>query len=123
MTQKLSIQQAAQEMGVTTYTLRYYEEIGILPGIQRNDNGHRFYDDQDLGWIAWIKLLRSSGMPIETIREFVMLTQSGNDSIPARCEILDAHRQKIRNRIEELQGFLLKLDDKLQFYSGLMDEP
>lgn len=123
MTQKLSIQQAAQEMGVSTYTLRYYEEIGILPGIQRNHSGHRFYDDQDLGWIAWIKLLRSSGMPIETIREFVALTQSGADSIPARCEILDTHRQKIRHRITELQGFLLKLDDKLQFYQGLMDEP
>jgi DNA-binding transcriptional MerR regulator len=122
MTQKLSIQQAAQEMDVTTYTLRYYEEIGILPGIQRNDSGHRFYEDQDLGWISWIKLLRSSGMPIETIRDFVTLTQSGDDSIPARCEILDAHRQKIRHRIEELQGFLLKLDDKLQFYQGLMDE-
>ncbi|WP_420642008.1 MerR family transcriptional regulator [Candidatus Leptofilum sp.] len=121
MEQQFTIRQAAEKMGVTAYTLRYYEEIGILPGIQRNGSGHRFYDEQDLGWIGWIKLLRSSGMPIETIREFVQLTQSGNDSIPARCEILDAHRQKIRSRIDELQGFLVKLDDKLQFYQGLED--
>lgn len=122
MMQKLSIQQTAQKMGVTTSTLRYYEEVGILPGVQRNGSGHRFYEEQDLGWISWIKLLRSSGMPIETIREFVELSQSGNDSIPARCEILDAHRQKIRNQITELQGFLAKLDDKLQFYQGLIDK-
>ena len=121
MTQQFTIQQTAEKMGVTAYTLRYYEDIGILPGIQRNGSGHRVYEEQDLGWIGWIKLLRSSGMPIETIREFVKLTRSGNDSIPARCEILDAHRQKIRNRIEELQGFLVKLDDKLQFYRGLED--
>ena len=121
MAEQFTIQQTAEKMGVTTYTLRYYEEIGILPGIQRNGSGHRFYEEQDLGWIGWIKLLRSSGMPIETIREFVRLSQSGNDSIPARCEILDSHRYKIRNRIEELQGFLLKLDDKLQFYQGLED--
>ena len=119
--QKLSIQQTAERMGVTTSTLRYYEEIGILPGIQRNGSGHRFYEEQDLGWISWIKLLRSSGMPIETIREFVELTQSGSDSIPARCEILDSHRQKIRGRINELEGFLARLDDKLQFYQGLTD--
>ncbi|WP_420627325.1 MerR family transcriptional regulator [Candidatus Leptofilum sp.] len=122
MEQQLTIKQAAEKMSLTVYTLRYYEEIGILPGIQRNGSGHRVYDEQDLGWISWIKLLRSSGMPIETIREFVQLTRSGNDSIPARCEILDAHRQKIRNRIEELQGFLAKLDDKLQFYRGLEAE-
>jgi DNA-binding transcriptional MerR regulator len=122
MTQKLSIQQTAREMDVTTSTLRYYEETGILPGIQRNGSGHRYYEEQDLGWISWLKLLRSSGMPIGTIREFVALSQSGSDSIPARCEILDVHRQKIRHRIEELQGFLLKLDDKLQFYQGLIDE-
>lgn len=121
MEERLTIQQAAEKTGVTAYTLRYYEEIGILPGIQRNGNGHRFYDEQDLGWIGWIKLLRSSGMPIGTIREFVQLTRSGNDSIPAHCEILDVHRQKIRHRIEELQGFLVKLDDKLQFYRGLED--
>jgi len=121
MMQKLSIQQTAERMGVTTSTLRYYEEIGILPGIQRNGSGHRFYEEQDLGWISWIKLLRSSGMPIETIREFVELTQSGSDSIPARCEILDSHRQKIRGRINELEGFLARLDDKLQFYQGLTD--
>ncbi len=121
MMQKLSIQQTAEKMGVTTSTLRYYEEIGILPGIQRNGSGHRFYEEQDLGWISWIKLLRSSGMPIETIREFVELTQSGSDSIPARCEILDSHRQKIRGRINELEGFLARLDDKLQFYQGLTD--
>ena len=123
MEEQFTIQQAAEKTGLTAYTLRYYEEIGILPGIQRNGSGHRFYEEQDLGWIDWIKLLRSSGMPIETIREFVELSRSGNDSIPARCEILDAHRQKIRSRIEELQGFLVKLDDKLQFYRGLEAEP
>ncbi len=120
--QKLSIQQTAEKIGVATSTLRYYEEAGILPGIQRNDSGHRIYEDQDLGWISWIVLLRSSGMPIETIRRFVELSQSGNDSIPARCEILDDHRQIIRERIEELQSFLAKLDDKLQYYHGLLEE-
>ncbi len=121
--EKLSIQQTAQKMGVAPSTLRYYEEAGLLPGIQRTGSGHRFYEEQDLGWISWIKLLRSSGMPIETIREFVALTQSGHDSIPARCEILDTHRQIIRDRIVELQGFLARLDDKLDFYHGLIDEP
>ena len=122
MSNTYTIQQAATATGVTAYTLRYYEEIGILPGIPRNSSGHRTYEDQDLGWIEWLKLLRSSGMPIETIRQFVQLSQSDDDSIEARCEILDAHRQKIRARITELHGYLEKLDAKVQFYRGLEDE-
>ena len=122
MSNTYTIQQAAIVTGVSAYTLRYYEKIGILPGIPRNTSGHRTYEDQDLGWIEWLKLLRSSGMPIETIRQFVQLSQSDDDSIEARCEILDAHRQKIRARITELHGYLEKLDAKVQFYRGLEDE-
>ncbi|MCP5101513.1 MAG: MerR family transcriptional regulator [Chloroflexi bacterium] len=122
MNAPLSIQQAAKVTGLTPYTLRYYEEIGILPGIPRNSNGHRAYDEQDLGWIEWLKLLRSSGMPIETIRQFVALSQSGSDSIPARCEILNDHRQQIKMRIAELEGHLVKLEQKVQYYQGIEDE-
>lgn len=118
----LSIKETAALTGLSPYTLRYYEDIGILPGVQRNASGYRIYDEQDLGWIEWLKLLRSSGMPIETIRCFVDLTRSGDDSIDARCEILDAHRHKIRGRMVELQGFLDKLDQKVAFYKGLTDD-
>ena len=119
MNKTYSIQQAAKATGVTAYTLRYYEDIGILPGILRNSSGHRAYEERDLGWIEWLKLLRSSGMSIETIREFVQLSQSDHDSIEARCAILDRHRQKIRARIAELHGYLDKLDAKVAFYRGL----
>ena len=122
MTEGLTIQQASKVSGVTPYTLRYYEKIGILPNVPRNESGHRCYDEQDLGWIEWLKLLRSTGMPIETIREFVELSQSDQDSISARCAILDTHRQKLRTRIDELQGYLAKLDQKVQFYQGLEEQ-
>jgi MerR family transcriptional regulator, aldehyde-responsive regulator len=118
----LSIQQAAVVTGLTPYTLRYYEEIGILPGVPRNSSGHRAYDEQDLDWIEWLKLLRSSGMSIETIRQFVELSQSGNDSIPARCDILNAHRELVKKRIAELEGYLVKLEQKVQFYQGVEKE-
>ena len=121
MEKPLSIQEAANQTGLTPYTLRYYEEIGILPGILRNASGHRIYEAQDLGWIEWLKLLRSSGMPIETIRQFVQLTRSGDDSIEARCDILDSHRHKIKARIVELEGYLEKLEQKVELYRGLTD--
>ena len=116
-----TIQQAAAQTGLSVHTLRYYEDVGILPGIQRTGSGHRYYDEQDLGWINWLKMLRNSGMSIEMIREFVQLSRQGNDSIEARCQILDAHRQKIRATIGELEGYLRLLDQKLLFYRGLED--
>lgn len=119
---RYTIQQAAEQTGLSTHTLRYYEDVGILPGIQRNGSGHRCYDEQDLGWIHWLKMLRHSGMSIEMIRDFVQLSRQGNDSIEARCQILDAHRQKIRETIGELEGYLRLLDQKLLFYRGLEEK-
>ncbi|MCA9996994.1 MAG: MerR family transcriptional regulator, partial [Anaerolineales bacterium] len=55
-----TIQQAAAQTGLSVHTLRYYEDVGILPGIQRTGSGHRYYDEQDLGWIHWLKMLRHS---------------------------------------------------------------
>ena len=121
MDKSLTIQQAAKATGLTAYTLRYYEEIGILPGILRNRSGHRIYEEIDLAWIEWLKMLRSSGMSIETIQEFVTLSRSDEDSIDARCGILDEHRNKIKQRITELEGYLEKLDQKVEFYRGLTD--
>lgn len=117
-----TIQQAAQACAVTPYTLRYYEEQGLIPDVQRNRSGYRVYTEQDLGWIKWLKMLRASGMSMEMLKRFIGLILAGDDSIPARCEILSEHRQQIRARIEELQGYLLLFDQKLAFYRGLEGE-
>src|SRR5688572_14712959 len=113
-----TIQEAAEEMEISAHTLRYYEKIGLLHSIQRSENGRRLYSEEDLGWVYWLKLLRESGMSIRVMKRYVEITRAGDHTIDDRCVILEEHRDHLRQHIEKLQGFLEKLEQKVEFYHG-----
>lgn len=117
----MGIMEAAIETGVTVHTLRYYERVGLLPEVPRDELGYRRYREHELAWIEWITMLRDSGMGIQQIRRFVNLVRSGDDTIDARCEILDEHRAHLRRRIDTLHAYLKRLDDKREYYRALQE--
>ena len=118
-----TIQQVAKEMDVSVHTLRYYEKIGLLQSIQRGENGRRVYIEKDLGWVYWLKLLRSSGMSIRTMKRYVEITRAGDHTMDERCTILEEHRNHLRANIEQLQVCLEKINQKVEFYRGYEMEP
>ncbi|CAI81770.1 MerR family transcriptional regulator [Staphylococcus aureus] len=56
-------------------TLRYYEKVGVVPPVNRDENGYRIYNDSDLNWIYLVKNLRNAGVSIESLIEFCRLAQ------------------------------------------------
>jgi DNA-binding transcriptional MerR regulator len=116
-----TIQQVAEIKAISAFTLRYYEKIGLLKPINRHDNGHRRYHDEDLGWIDFLKLLRETGMPVQQMKEFMDLARAGDPTIPERVTVLRAHRAQLSQRIAELTAHLDHLDRKIDFYQGLLD--
>lgn len=123
MQKTYTIQETACEMGVTAHTLRYYERIGLLHPIGRGQNGHRAYTEDDLGWIYWLKLLRESGMSIQTMQRYVSITRAGEHTLEERCQMLEQHRDSLRARVEQLQSYLDKLEKKVEFYRGYERPP
>jgi DNA-binding transcriptional MerR regulator len=116
-----TIQQVAEMKAISAFTLRYYEKIGLLEPIGRHENGHRRYQEADLGWIDFIKLLRETGMPVQQMKEFMDLARAGDPTIPKRIGVLSAHRARLSWHIAELQAHLAHLDQKIAFYQGLLD--
>lgn len=113
-----TIQEAAEEMDVSTHTLRYYEKIGLLPFIERGENGRRNYTEENLGWVYWLKLLRESGMSIRVMKRYVEITRAGDHTIDEGCRMLDEHRSYLRAQIQKLQRYLERLGQKVEFYQG-----
>ena len=113
-----TIQQVAEEMDISAHTLRYYEKIGLLQSIGRGENGRRIYTELDLGWVYWLKLLRSSGMSIRVMKRYVQITRAGDHTMDERCAILEEHRNHLRTKIEQLQVYLEKINQKVEFYRG-----
>jgi DNA-binding transcriptional MerR regulator len=116
----LTIDDAAERMGISKHTLRYYEREGLLPPIAKAANGHRRYTEDDLGWVKFLQLLRGTGMPIREMKHFVELTWAGDHTIAERVEVLQRYRVALRERMAADQERMQFLDYKIEYYSGVL---
>ncbi len=112
----MTIAQVAKKHGMTPDTLRYYERIGLLPNVARTLGGIRDYSDDDLKRVEFIKCMRSAGLPIEVLIEYIGLVQQGDKTIDARKEILKEQRELLLSRIKEMQQTLDMLNYKINIY-------
>ena len=120
MTDSRTIQDASAETGVSRDTLRYYERIGILPGIARSKSGHRRFSDNDMGWIKLVQCLRATGMPIEDLHNYAELAQQGDSTAPERLRILEDHRRRIKADMAELKTALDLVERKITGYDEML---
>ncbi len=113
----LTISDVAAETGLTTSTLRYYEQEGLLRGeIDRASSSHRRYSEQDLRWVAFITKLRATGMPIRDIRRYTELAREGDHTTPDRLALLVEHRERVLAQLAEMQRSLDAIDFKIATY-------
>ncbi|WP_133015299.1 MerR family transcriptional regulator [Clostridium cuniculi] len=116
----MTITEVSKKYGLSADTLRYYERIGLIPPVHRNSSGNRDYTENDCKWVKFIKCLRSAGLSIEILIEYVDLFQKGSDTISARKELLFEQRKQIAEKINELQDTLKFLDKKIDGYEERM---
>jgi DNA-binding transcriptional MerR regulator len=112
----LTISDAARASGVSAHTLRYYERAGLLDPVDRARSGHRRYAEDDLARIQFLTKLRSTGMPIRQIRQYADLVRRGEDTQEARMAMLVAHRDAVREQLEETARHLDLIERKIDFY-------
>ena len=122
MDTNLTIQETASRTGLSEHTLRYYEKIGLILPVERAPNGHRRYNDEDLGWIDFLKCLRSTGMPVAQMIEFTQLTHAGDDTIQERLAMLKKHRECVLREIALLEKDLEVIHYKIDWYSNMIEE-
>ncbi|WP_314139320.1 MerR family transcriptional regulator [uncultured Plantibacter sp.] len=114
-----AISDVAERTGLSVHTLRYYERAGLMPRpIGRSSSTHRRYSEGDVSWVVFLTRLRSTGMPIATLREYTELAQRGDDTAEARLELLLRHRISFLARLEEMQQSLEVIDRKIALYTG-----
>jgi MerR family transcriptional regulator, aldehyde-responsive regulator len=116
----MTIAEVARKFDLTTDTLRYYERIGLIPGVRRTASGIRDFHEEDCRWIEFIKCMRSAGLPVETLIEYVRLFQSGEKTADARKALLVEQRDILEVRILEMQKTLERLNVKIKRYEDVI---
>lgn len=99
---EFSIGEAARQSGVKVPTIRYYEDIGLLSDIARNDGNRRFYGEPDLRRLAFIRHARELGFEIESIRTLLRLQDDPDQSCEAADAIAKARLADVEKRIVSL---------------------
>ena len=117
----LTIAEAARATGLSTYTLRYYERVGLIDGVDRADSGHRRYDEWDLRWIETLQCLRATGMPIQRVRRYAELVRDGEGNERDRLALLEEHRAAVMTRLAEVQKHLAFIEQKIARYEETLD--
>ena len=118
--QRLAISEVAQATGLSTHTLRYYERAGLmLVPVDRASSTHRRYSDQDVTWVVFLTRLRSTGMPIARVKEYVELVRSGDSTSADRLELLLRHRIAVLAQLEEITQSLAAIDKKITLYKEM----
>jgi DNA-binding transcriptional MerR regulator len=114
-----STREAAEKCGLTQYTLRWYERIGLLQPIARGPDGRRRFDDRDLEWLVLISKLRATGMSVRDMQRYAALVRSGAGQ-PERLELLKRHREVVVQAITDRQECLQLLDNKISYYGRVV---
>ena len=112
----MKIAEVSEQYGISLDTLRYYERIGLIPPVTRNESGIRDYKELDVRRVEFVKCMRSAGLPIEVLIEYIGLVQRGDQTIEARKDILVEQRQLLISRMEQMQKTLDILNHKIEVY-------
>jgi MerR family transcriptional regulator, aldehyde-responsive regulator len=114
----MKIAEVSEKHGISSDTLRYYERIGLIPPVTRSESGIRDYGELDIRRVEFIKCMRSAGLPIEVLIDYMGLVQQGDQTIEARREILKEQRALLVARMKEMQKTLDILDHKIEVYEN-----
>lgn len=119
-TPKYTVKEVADKLGMTTYTVRYYDNADLIPSVDRSSGNIRMFSDHNLAWLKLIHCLRTTGLPIDEVRNYIKMCLKGDSTIPARAELIFKQEKVLRDQLKMLKKQMEVLAYKKQFYQDLL---
>lgn len=115
-----SIGEISKMLNIPIDTLRYYEKSGLTPTIQRNSSGYREYTESDEKWLGFVNCLKSTGMPLNKIKQYLEYMKNSEETILERRELIVEHQKTVMEEMEKIQLALDRINLKVEFYDDLV---
>ena len=112
----MTIKEVCEKFDITADTLRYYERVGVIPEVSRTKGGIRNYTEEDIAWVENAICMRSAGVPVEMLIEYVKLFQEGDSTFKARRDLLAEARSDIQEQLDRISETAKLLDYKISRY-------
>lgn len=123
-----NIREIGQIFDVPSSTLRYYEGLGILPEVKRDEHKQRVYTDEHIDRLQAITCFKRTGLPMSKIHDFFEYAENLRDNIDKVVDMMENHEKYIVDQMEKMQQDLDHIRQKVRFYNGIKkaiekDEP
>lgn len=116
-----SISEVAKELDLTTFTLRYYDKEGLIPFVERTSSGIRLFKQSDIEALKIIECLKSTGMPIKEIKNFIDWCSEGDASLQQRYEMFLERKAVVEAQIADLKKTMEIIDHKCFYYKSALE--
>ena len=112
-----TVGEMARKLGVAPSTLRYYDQEGLLPFVERSSGGVRVFKDSDYEWLQVIDCLKKTGMQLKDIKLFIEMAMQGDETIEPRLALITKQKAAVQAQIAELEEALRTLEFKEWYYT------
>ena len=117
----LTIKEMAALSGMSTYTLRYYEKIGLIKPTPRDgSSGHRRYSADTVRRLETLACLRASGLSLDDMRQYLRLREHGREAAAEQKALFQAHVEKVAEQIRQLEIRQRFLNGKVAYWDAQM---
>lgn len=113
---KITIQEVADKYEISKDTLRYYEKEGLIGPVLKSSSGIRDYQEFDLERILFVKCMRSAGLSIAVLKEYMRLYDEGDSTKEARLKLLQKEQKLLKEKIDCMEDAYQKLNYKIKLY-------
>ena len=112
-----TVGEMAKRLGVAPSTLRYYDQEGLLPFVERSEGGIRVFKESDYEWLQVIGCLKKTGMQLRDIKTFIDMAMQGDQTIEPRLALITKQKESVKAQIAELKEMLRTLEFKEWYYN------
>lgn len=117
-----TVKEVSDMMGLSVPTLRYYDKMGLLPGLQRKSSGYRIFSDGDIEMLKIINSFKQAGFQIKDIQNYIALALKGDGTLQERYEIFLKQEQALNDKIQALQNAMEITQKKLAYYRTAIEQ-
>lgn len=114
----MRIKEIVIKTGLSASTIRYYEKLGIIRNIAKDENAIRVYTENDLNWIRFLKGFKGTRIPLKELIRYSDLYYQGDSTIDDRIHLLNRHGEYLTQSIAKLTSSLEFVKRKIEFYNN-----
>ena len=118
----MNIKKVSELTGISADTIRYYERIGLIPPVTRNQSGIRDFTEREIGLLEFVRCFRKAGVSVEALIDYVTLLEEGEGTEEARLAILKEQAENLDARLEELRAARERLSYKIDNYQEVISQ-